>query len=525
MPDDLLAGTTITLDRKTLLALVQASHAVNRGLALAEVFELLVRSAANVLNAQGASVLMLSDAGDELVFRAAVGPGSRGLIGTRIGADQGIAGQVLKTGRAARIDDTSLNRNFLPDIDRKTRTRTRGLLAAPLVFGGEAIGVVEVINATEKKQFTDRDLELLKLFANLTASAARSAQTIDRLTRDNHSLRQSAPAVVGNSQAIRAALRLCRKVAPTRTSVLLTGQTGTGKEVMAQAVHSLSPRQDRPFVAVNCAALTESLLESELFGHEKGAFTGATEQRAGRFELAEGGTLFLDEIGEMGLSSQSRLLRVLQEREFVRVGGTQTIRCDVRVIAATNRDLKAESALGRFREDLYYRLNVLPIELPPLADRLDDVPALVSHFLESLGPELGLESVSIDESALTAMSSYRWPGNIRELRNVTERAALLSDGRISLNDLPGDITTDPMAVDLAPVPPRGVPTASGAAPSAPPAPAQVSGSHLENQERALVLRTLTLTGWNQSAAARKLGVTRDVLRYRVKKFGMKQPEL
>ncbi len=523
MPDDLLPETATVLDRKTLLALVEASHAVNRGLELAEVFELLVRSAAGVLNAQGASVLMLSDAGDELVFQAAVGPGSRGLVGTRIGIDQGIAGQVLKTERAARIDDTALNRNFLPDIDRKTRTRTRGLLAAPLVFAGEAIGVVEVVNPTKKKQFSDRDLELLKLFANLTASAARNAQAMDRLTRENLTLRDAAPppTVVGNAPSIRAALRLARKVAPTRTSVLLTGQTGTGKEVMARALHSLSPRRDHPFVAINCAALTETLLESELFGHEKGAFTGASEQRAGRFELAEGGTLFLDEIGEMGLSSQSRLLRVLQEREFMRVGGTQTLRCDVRVVAATNRDLKAESSLGRFREDLYYRLNVFPIELPPLADRLEDVPALVTHFLEQLGPELGIESLTIADEALGAMSAYHWPGNIRELRNVTERAALLSEGRIGLNELPHEVTSESPQADDRPTWQQLAPNAPHAAPQAP---VGTSGSRLANQERELVHRTLTLTGWNQTAAARKLGVTRDVLRYRVKKYKLIRPE-
>jgi Nif-specific regulatory protein len=507
-------------DRKTLLALVEASRAVNTGLDLEEVFTLLVRSAADVLNTQGASVLMLSDAGDELVFRAAVGPGSRGLVGVRIDADTGIAGQVLKTGRAARIDDTALNRNFLPDIDRKTRTRTRSLLAAPLVHGQDTVGVVEVVNPIQKQQFTDRDLELLKLFANLTASAARNAQTVDRLSRDNRSLRDAvpAPAVVGNAPAIRAALRLARKVAPTRTSVLLTGQTGTGKEVMARAVHSLSPRSDRPFIAVNCAALTETLLESELFGHEKGAFTGATEQRAGRFELAEGGTIFLDEIGEMGLNSQSRLLRVLQEREFVRVGGTQTLRCDVRVIAATNRDLKAESAIGRFREDLYYRLNVFPIELPPLADRLEDVPALVAHFFDQVGPELGLESATISDEALDAMSTYRWPGNIRELRNVTERAALLGEGRIDLKDLPPEVTAEAPLDDT-------TPAWAAPAPDVRPATSAAStGSRLADQERQMVVRTLTQTGWNQSAAARKLGVTRDVLRYRVKKYGLVRPD-
>ncbi len=511
MPDN-------TFDRKTLLALVDASRAVNAGLGLEEVFVHLVRSAAEVLHARGASVLMLSDSGDELIFRAAVGPGSKGLVGMRIDRSQGIAGQVLKTGRAARIDDTALNRNFLPDVDRKTRTRTHSLLAAPLVFGKEAVGVIEVVNPVEKKQFTDRDLELLMLFANLTASAARNAQALDRLSRDNRSLRDAAPAptVVGQSPAIRAALRLARKVAPTRTSVLLTGQTGTGKEVMAKAVHSLSPRKDSPFIAVNCAALTETLLESELFGHEKGAFTGATEQRPGRFELAEGGTIFLDEIGEMGLSSQSRLLRVLQEREFVRVGGTQTLRCDVRVIAATNRDLLAESAIGRFREDLFYRLNVFPIELPPLADRLDDVPALVAHFLGQLGPELGLESASIEDDALSAMTTYRWPGNIRELRNVTERAALLGEGKITLADLPPEVTADSVFVESGSVP---EPVTNDA-----PKPTATTGSRLADQERELVVRTLTQVGWNQSAAARKLGVTREVLRYRVKKYKLVKPE-
>ena len=290
---------------------------------------------------------------------------------------------------------------------------------------------------------------------------------------------------------------------------------------MARAVHNLSPRRDRPFIAVNCAALTESLLESELFGHEKGAFTGATEQRPGRFELAEGGTLFLDEIGEMGLSSQSRLLRVLQEREFVRVGGTQTLHCDVRVIAATNRDLLAESAIGRFREDLFYRLNVFPIELPPLADRLEDVPALVTNFLESLGPDLGLERATITDAALDAMTHYHWPGNIRELRNVTERAALLGEGRIELKDMPPEVVSGTDESFTQPIP---IQTTTQPVPATPTSPVQPTGSRLADTERELVVQALTVTGWNQSAAARKLGVTRDVLRYRVKKYKLIKPE-
>ncbi len=247
--------------------------------------------------------------------------------------------------------------------------------------------------------------------------------------------------IVGRSAVMQKVFYIIEKVAPSKSTVLITGESGTGKELIAKAIHYNSPRFDKPFVSVNCGALPETLLESELFGHEKGAFTGAIQQRKGRFELAHGGTLFLDEISEMPLHLQVKLLRVLQEMEFERVGGSQTIKVDVRVIAATNRELKTEVEAGRFRADLFYRLNVVNIHVPPLRERKEDIPLLINHFIEKYSKEMGIsEKVRIDKEALKLLMEYHWPGNVRELENVIERALLLcSGGEIRLGDLPPEI--------------------------------------------------------------------------------------
>ena len=259
-------------------------------------------------------------------------------------------------------------------------------------------------------------------------------------TGDQDSYDRRFQQVIGNSPALEAVLEQVERVAPTGSTVLIQGETGTGKELIAHAIHNISSRCGRPFVRLNCAAIPLDLLESELFGHEKGAFTGAIAQKIGRFELADKGTLFLDEIGDIPPALQPKLLRVLQEQEFERLGSTRTHQVDVRLVAATNRDLTEMVNRGEFRSDLYYRLNVFPILLPPLRERREDIPALVTHFVEILGRRMGREIEHIPSETMSALSSYQWPGNIRELQNLIERAVILSNDGVLPNPLPASRT-------------------------------------------------------------------------------------
>ncbi|MBT8486061.1 MAG: sigma-54-dependent Fis family transcriptional regulator [Phycisphaerae bacterium] len=497
---------TAQLDRTTLLALLDATTAINDARGPAAVFSAVAQQAAAVLNVEGASVLLYDAERQELVFETVVDPGSAGVVqGLRFPADEGIAGQVIKTRRAVRLDDARENRHFYEGVDQVSGTRTRGLMAAPLIHQDTVLGVVEVINRRDGSRFTPLDLELLGVFANLVAGAARRAQTVDRLTRENRGLREGLPPAhfIGSASAFEATLALCRKVAPTNTTVLLEGETGTGKEMAARAICGLSARADRPFVAINCAAMPATLIESELFGHEAGAFTGATERRAGRFELADGGTLLLDELGELELALQAKLLRVLETHEFTLVGGARPQRADVRIIAATNRDLRAEADAGRFRSDLYYRIGMFPIRLPPLRERQEDIPLLTEHLMAQVVPSLGVAMPAVSDDAMACLRAYAWPGNIRELRNVVERAVLLADGVIHPRDLP------PEVAGVTP-PPRAVATSGDS----------ISASLLAEQEEQMVRRALVEHDWNQSAAARALGVSRDVLRARVRRYGL-----
>jgi transcriptional regulator with GAF, ATPase, and Fis domain len=296
-------------------------------------------------------------------------------------------------------------------------------------------------------------------------------------------------------------------VAPSDALVLLTGPTGTGKELLTRALHDRSPRRDRPFVAVNCAALPEGLLESELFGHEKGAFTGAIRQHRGKFEQAAGGTLLLDEIGEIPLSTQVRLLRVLESGELQRVGGSETLHVDARVVAATNRDLRAEVRAGRFREDLFYRLNVFHIPVPPLARRLDDVPLLAAHFLKKYARRYNRPATDFTPAVLHALQGHDWPGNVRELEHVIERAVILCPGeRIESVQLPEHRIAEPALTDPPPTP-------------EPPAAADLNlPDSLEALERRLIVEALRAEQGVQARAARRLGVSRSNLSYRIRKL-------
>jgi transcriptional regulator with GAF, ATPase, and Fis domain len=342
--------------------------------------------------------------------------------------------------------------------------------------------------------------------AELRARLAEIGQLHARLEAENAYLREEVDRVhgfddiVGRSPAIRQVLARVAQVAPMGTTVLLLGETGTGKELLARAIHHRSPRHSGPLIAVNCAALAPTLIESELFGHEKGAFTGATSARVGRFELAHGGTLFLDEIGELPLDLQAKLLRVLQDGEFQRVGGTRTVKVDVRILAATNRNLAQALAEGRFREDLYYRLGVFPIPVPPLRDRREDIPLLVWAIIERRQGKLGRRIQRVPQLVMDTLSSYAWPGNVRELENVVERALILSPGPALRLDEPfpvtGAVTTGPLV------------------------------ERLDHVERAHLMQVLDRHGWRidgRGHAAEALGLHPNTLRGRMKKLGIRRP--
>ncbi len=491
------------LSPRAVSALVEASAAINASLDMDEVLEAIALKAAAVLRAEASSVLLLDKRRGRLVFRAAVGDRGPALLGEEFDAELGVAGSVASSGKPRIVPDVNDCGDFFRGIDAKSSFQTRGLMAAPMIWRDAVVGVVEVLNKINGSAYDDEDLNLLQIFANLAANAAHNAAIHATVVRENRGLRESlkAPApIIGSSAALRQVTDMVTRVAGSNATVLLLGETGTGKEITARQIHTASPRQARPFIAINCAALPETLLESELFGHEKGAFTGAQSDKMGRFEMADGGTLFLDEIGDISLSTQVKLLRVLQEKEFVRVGGTKTISTDARIIAATNRNLREGLESGTFREDLYYRLNVFPIDLPPLRQRREDIPLLVEHFIQVAASQLVCPQPEISDQAMALLAGYDWPGNVRELQNVMERAVLLVDGNlVSPAHLPREVVGDHPA------------TTDG----------QVESS-LWGYEKAMIIKALRANAWNQSKAARSLGISRDNLRYRVKKYNIEK---
>jgi transcriptional regulator with GAF, ATPase, and Fis domain len=401
-------------------------------------------------------------------------------------------------------------------------------MTLPLAIAGKIQCVVSTGDFTQPREWTPIDVNRLRIVGEILASAydrkRRDAERVarldeiralrDRLQAENVSLREEVQSlhdfdeIAGRSLAIRQALGRVVQVAPTSAAVLLLGETGTGKELLARALHQRSSRSGRPFVRVNCAAIPATLIESELFGHEKGAFTGAVAARAGRFEAAHGGSLFLDEIGELGIDLQAKLLRVLQDGTFERVGSTRTIRADVRVIAATNRDLERAIAEGRFREDLFYRLNVFPIRLPPLRERREDIPLLVWSIISRRQNELGRHIEDVPRRVMRALESYDWPGNVRELENVIERALILSTG-------PTLRVEDPSV---------GVRVPRGTLPREEPPAVR----RLDDVERDHIRDVLERCGWRVNGpgnAAEVLGLHPNTLRFRMKKLGISRPAL
>lgn len=414
-------------------------------------------------------------------------------------------GELLRDGKTLRLVDSQLP--FAIRLFFNTQLGGRAALVTPVHVAGKAFGLLGFVWSKEST-FADHDIALVEGIADQIGTALERDQLSAEVMRLKSELHQRQSEIVGQAPSIRRAIELGLNVAGTNTTVLITGESGTGKELIANLIHYNSGRENRPYVKINCGAIPETLLESELFGHEKGAFTDARSQRQGRFEEANGGTLFLDEIGEMSLQAQVRLLRVLQDGEFTRVGGKQLLKTDVRVVAATNSDLEKAIEDGTFRKDLYYRLSVFPISLPPLRERAEDIHLLVFYFLESYKQKSGRFISGISKEAMRALVNYEWPGNVRELENAIERAVIIASGRqIEVSDLPEAISR----------------TASGAMAFVRQERATAAGesrafgieielpSTFDEIEKQVIEATLDYTGGDKSRAARLLNIGRKTL--------------
>lgn len=424
---------------------------------------------------------------------------------------EGITGRVAETGKPELIPSIHDEPSFL----NRTRARENvskhdiAYICVPIKYDKEVIGVLSVDKVFDVSVPCEEDIRLLSIIAAMVAHRVRSRQSvrekIEALEEENKRLQWELhdkfkpDNIIGDSKEMKETYRLIGKVAASNATVLIRGESGVGKEVVANAIHFHSDRKDHPFIKVNCSAFPESLLESELFGHEKGAFTGADQRRKGRFELAEGGTLFLDEMGDISLSAQVKLLRVLQEREFERVGGSETLKANVRIIAATNRNLEDLIVTGNFREDLFYRINVFPIYVPPLRERKSDILQLANYFVDKFNKINGLEIKRISSPAIDMLMSYHWPGNVRELENCIERAGLLAqEGVISGYNLPATLQ-----------PPEDYQENIHELPLL---------ERLERIEKELILDALKGCKGNMARASRKLGVSERVMGLRIKKF-------
>ena len=473
------------------------------------------------------TLTLLDAEGENLTIEIAHGLDRQAQKKGRYKVGEGITGKVVEAGEPIAVPNIGEEPLFLNRTGaRKDLRRNRiAFICVPIKVGQETIGALSVDRLFQGDVSLEEDLRLLTIISSIIAQNVADyrvrEQEKEKLQFENTELKRELakkfhPAnIIGESKRMKDVFEAIEMVSRTRSTVILRGETGTGKELVAHAIHYSSLRSKGPFIKVSCAALPETLLESELFGYEKGAFTGATANKLGRFELADGGTLFLDEIGDISANMQIKLLRALQEREFERVGGTRTIQVDVRVITATNRDLEKAIREKQFREDLYYRLNVVPILLPSLRERREDIPLLVSYFLKKASLENGKKVPYVSDEAMEYLVNYYWPGNIRELENAIERAVILCKSETleaNLFPIPGE-KGHPAAIHLKPAVTAVAEEADGGSGTLPEA--------VENLEKRLIQEALQKTGGNQRKAAKVLGVTDRILGYKVKTYGLK----
>jgi len=497
------SGVELPSDSRRLAILYDVGTAINSTVDLPELLARILITIFDVVPAERGAVVLWDDSEGQWRPAAAYARDPAARPGD-IAISRAIIEKAFEAGQPLLSADATADARFGPS-DSIEALAIRSTICCPLALRGQRLGVLHLDTRHATEAFSDDDLRLVGAIANQAAIAIANARLHHALRQENIQLRRalgSRHCIVGESTAMRQLVALVRRVSQTDATVLLRGESGTGKEVVARTLHSLSPRRRKPIVCVNCAAVPETLLESELFGHEKGAFTGATERRIGRFEQANGGTVFLDEIAEMPPATQAKLLRVLQEREFQRVGGTRPVRVDVRLIASTNRDLEAAMQAGDFRRDLYYRLKVIEIVIPPLRERKDDIPLLCKHFLDEIARDMSRRPPAVTDHAMRVLQAYSWPGNVRELRNVLERAVVLGAGdTLTPDHLPPELRQQAGAPEQLPEDPS-----------------------LADAERRHIARVLACTGWNKSRAAALLKISRPRLDRKIRAYGLKRDD-
>jgi len=500
---------SLARENRILSALLEVSKVLNSSFNLEKNLSRTMRVLGEFLEMERGSVFLLDQNTKELKIVAAHGLTKEQIDRGKYKIGEGIVGRVIEKGSPVVIPNVGEEPLFLNKTGSRIRKGGISFLCVPIAFKGEAIGVLSADRIFKDRAITvDEDIRVLEIVASIIAQYVILWQHYKETEQEREILklqlkgRYSLPNIIGNSDKMQEVFEAVYRVSDSKATVILYGESGTGKELIAKAIHYMSPRAKGPFVKFNCASIPEGLLESELFGHEKGAFTGAISARKGRFELAHEGTILLDEVGDLPLNLQPKILRVLQEREFERVGGERTIKVDVRLIAATSRNLEELVSRGKFREDLFYRLNVVPLLLPAIRERKEDIPLLVEFFLKRFNEENN-KDVSVSPESLRVLVDYNWPGNVRELENTIERLVVMSGRKtIRPTDLPLNLKLPATGEVL-----RKESLKAG----------------IEDIEKSSILDALERTGWVQAKAARMIGLTPRQIGYKMKKYGLSVP--
>ncbi len=493
-------------ENRILSALLEVSKVINSSFDLEKNLSRVMHVLGDFLEMERGSVFLLEHVTKELKIVAAHGLTKEQIARGKYKIGEGIVGRALERNSPMVIPNVGEEPLFLNKTGSRVGKSGISFLCVPITFKGESIGVLSVDRIFKDKAITiDEDIRVLEVLASIIAQyvilwdhyreSELERENLKRELKGKYKL----PNIIGTSDKMQEVFEAVHRVADSKATVILYGESGTGKELIAKAIHYMSPREKHPFIKFNCASIPEGLLESELFGHEKGAFTGAINVRKGRFERAHGGTILLDEIGDLPINLQPKILRVLQEKEFERVGGERTIKVDVRLIAATSRNLEELVTREKFREDLFYRLNVVPLLLPALRERKEDITLLVDFFLKRFNEE-NKKHVSLSPEALRVLVDYSWPGNVRELENTIERIVVMSDGRvISASDLPINLQLPSHQEGLK---------------------KESLQAGIEDIEKSSILDALEKTGWVQAKAARLIGLTPRQIGYKMRKYGI-----